>query len=132
MYTIRRKTPCEIKLLRVFISSITRHCFLFSMNCSAKLISKAFFSRLVHSSKRERFSREEDLSQVYGVKKERKPCTSFRRSTLENERNGTGRGQRECSRQKKERMENKEEGRIGPMLYNRSDSLSILIRPTIW
>lgn len=78
MYTTRQKALCEIKLLRVLISSITRHCFLFSMNCPAKLISKAFFSRLVRSSKGGRLTREEDSSQVYGVKKERKPCTSFR------------------------------------------------------
>lgn len=69
---------------RCAFSSITRHCFLSSMNCPAKLISKAFFSRLVRSPT---FS---GRGLVAGLRsrerKEAMPFVSKRRSTSENEK----------------------------------------------
>lgn len=71
------------------------------------------------------------MSQVYGVEKESHAVrfeTTFyvgkREVEVDEDKGNASDGKR--------KTENEEEGRIGPMLYNRSDSPSILTQPTIW
>lgn len=105
-------------------SSITRLCFFLSRNCSAKLISKVFFSRLVHSlvfSGRgliaDLRNRESDVLHSETRYSTSEVDVDFGKEHIRD---------REGKMRKEEKIENEGDGQIDLMLYNGSDSLWIL------